>query len=55
MKKIFSFSVILSTFLVLSFVSADEFSVADTNKDGVISKEEFNNYLAVEAVMLPPA
>ncbi|MDR0391628.1 MAG: hypothetical protein LBH59_06955, partial [Planctomycetaceae bacterium] len=39
----------------LSFVSADEFSVADTNKDGVISKEEFNNYLAVEAVMLPPA
>jgi Cu(I)/Ag(I) efflux system membrane fusion protein len=55
MKKFFLFVSIIATFLNLPFVFADEFSAADTNKDGVISKEEFNAYLSVGAVTLPPA
>jgi hypothetical protein len=34
---------------------ADEFSDADTNKDGTISKEEFAAYIAGGAVTLPDA
>jgi Cu(I)/Ag(I) efflux system membrane fusion protein len=55
MKKIFIFVATVVSFLTLPFVSADEFSVADTNKDGVISKDELNAYLSVGTVTLPAA
>ncbi|MDR0706048.1 MAG: hypothetical protein LBF88_13830 [Planctomycetaceae bacterium] len=57
MKKNLLFVTVFSalTFLTLPILSADEFSEADTNKDGVVSKEEFNAYLSVGTVTLPPA
>ncbi|MDR1964489.1 MAG: hypothetical protein LBQ50_11975 [Planctomycetaceae bacterium] len=43
------------TILISANLFADEFSEADTNKDGVVSKEEFAAYQNFGAVTLPPA
>lgn len=56
-KNLLFVSIVLTllTFFATSILSADEFSEADMNKDGVVSREEFNAYLSVGTVTLPPA